>query len=434
MTIETGPTMPPGIRLREAHAHVGALGEALATPTLADCTSVEECLERIRLEAGRAGPGEWLRMASARIEGWREARWPTIRELDGAAGGRACVVMSFDHHEGVANTAALAGAGLAPGVEVPPHGVVCADELGRPTGRLLEQAAWAAWSGAPAPSEGERRGFVAAALEHLAGLGYREVHDMLSEAWLGPVLAEMEGNGELALDVWLYAPVAIAERVAGDRALESGRVRFAGLKCFADGTLNGRTAFMTTAYRGADGREGTCGQLMMSDGELDAALGAARALGVGLAVHAIGDGAVRRVLDARERTGRTGVLAPNGTPELRIEHCELIDRADVARFAGLGVVCSVQPCHLLVDVEALTRYLPHRLDRVFPLRELIDAGCRPGELLWFGSDAPIVGADPRDSITAACTRRRPGAPRGEAIGWGQRLSETEAWAGFALPA
>ncbi len=94
------------------------------------------------------------------------------------------------------------------------------------------------------------------------------------------------------------------------------------------------------------------------------------------------------------------------------------------------VPCSVQPCHLLCDVEALTRYLPHRLERVLPLRELIDAGCRPGELLWFGSDTPIVPADPMDSIMAATKRRRPGMGEHEAIAWGQRIEADEAWSAF----
>ena len=62
---------------------------------------------------------------------------------------------------------------------------------------------------------------------------------------------------------------------------------------------------------------------------------------------------------------------------LRIEHAELIDEADVGRFAGMGVVCSVQPCHLLSDIKALVRGVPRRLERVLPLRELIDSGCRP---------------------------------------------------------
>ncbi|MEO0716499.1 MAG: amidohydrolase family protein, partial [Planctomycetota bacterium] len=115
----------------------------------------------------------------------------------------------------------------------------------------------------------------------------------------------------------------------------------------------------------------------------------------------------------------------------RVEHAELLDESDVPRFAAMDVVCSVQPCHLLTDIEALRRLVPDRLDRVLPFRELIDAGCAPGELLWFGSDAPIVHPEPQDSIDAATLRRRPGMPEADAIALGQALTESEAWAAFA---
>ena len=95
----------------------------------------------------------------------------------------------------------------------------------------------------------------------------------------------------------------------------------------------------------------------------------------------------------------------------------------------------MQPCHLLADIPVLTRELPHRLDRVLPLRELIDAGCTPAGtdgsgLLWFGSDVPIVRADPGDSIQAAVRRRSEGMDESEAIGWEQRIGEGEAWECF----
>lgn len=424
--------------LREAHAHLGALGEWLVTPSLASCESVEACLDRVRRAVAEARRGAWVRFLGARVEAWREPRWPTMAELDeatGGVGGTPCVIKSFDHHAAVCNSAALAGAGLGAGARVGANGVVLADGGGRATGMLVEQAAWVVWEAAPSPGPGERRAWVRAALDHLRSLGYAQVHDMLSQAWLGPVLAGLHDAGEAVMPVWLYAPAEDAGAFA-ERPWERPGVRFAGLKAFADGTLNSRTAYMTVAYREpasvAHAAPGAWfGKAMMTPVELESAMSRAAAMGVGLAVHAIGDGAVRMVLDAWEaRGGGRGGAAANGTPALRIEHAELIDAADVPRFARLGVTCSVQPCHLLCDVEALTRYLPHRLDRVLPLRELIDAGCRPGELLWFGSDAPIVPADPMDSVTAATKRRRPGMGEHEAIAWGQRIEADEAWSAF----
>ncbi len=90
----------------------------------------------------------------------------------------------------------------------------------------------------------------------------------------------------------------------------------------------------------------------------------------------------------------------------------------------------MQPCHLLADVEALERSLPHRLHRVLPLRDLLDAGLVPGRTLIFGSDVPIVPADPADSITAATLRRRPHDPPSRAIAPHQAISEKTAWECF----
>lgn len=428
------PHSQPRTGLREAHAHVAALGESLSIPSLATCTCVAECLERVREEVTRCRPGGWVRFLSARVESWREARWPTLAELDAAAGNTPCVIKSFDHHAGMAGSAALQAAGLRAGMRVPPHGEVVADAEGRPTGLLVEQAAWAAWTAAPESSSDERIGFLRAAFAHLQQLGYVEVHDMLSQEWLGPAVASLQQNGECPLRVWLYAPVENADAFE-QRPWETEQVRFAGLKAFADGTLNSRTALMLSAYREpTDDQHAPAGKwfgrAMMTPAELVATMERARSLGAGLAVHAIGDAAVRMVLDGRQKSSEMSPLAPNGTPSLRIEHAEVVDEADVPRFAALGVTCSVQPCHLLYDIEALTRYLPHRLDRVMPLRDLIGAGCVPGETLWFGSDVPIVGADPTDSIVAATMRRRQGMDEREAIAWNQRLDAAEAWQAF----
>jgi hypothetical protein len=164
---------------------------------------------------------------------------------------------------------------------------------------------------------------------------------------------------------------------------------------------------------------------MMTPAQIEDAVRACDAFALPIAAHAIGDASVRAVLDAIER------VRPKARGQ-RIEHAELIDSADVPRFADLGVICSVQPCHLLADIEALTRLLPHRLDRVLPLRELIDAGCAPGELLWFGSDTPIVRPDPEDSIQAATCRRRAGAPDSEAISPEQAITPPQAWSCFEI--
>jgi predicted amidohydrolase YtcJ len=365
-------------------------------------------------------------MTGVRTEGWPEARWPTIDELDRATTGLPCVLMSFDHHAAACNSAALAHAGLKGGDRVAELGVVVADEIsGLATGFLLEHAAYCVWGCAPEPTEQERVHHVWMALERLRALGFTEAHDLHSQGWLGPALNTLEREDRLAINVWLYPPIAGLERDhAGRSAWVSEKIRLAGGKVFADGTLNSRTAFVLDEYReprpGPGG--GAHGKAMVSAAELDRAIELVERLGVHLAVHAIGDACVRMALDAIERTSKT----PIGSRGMhRIEHCELVHEDDLSRFAEMDVVCSVQPCHLLTDIEVLCRQLPHCLDRVLPLRSLINAGCAPGELLWFGSDAPIVRPEPEDSMQAAVHRRRVGMMVEESIGFEQRLTVEE---------
>jgi predicted amidohydrolase YtcJ len=389
------------------------------------CRSAHELLRAVAIARTDA---PWIVGVGMRMQAWERPEPPALADLDSAAGARPCFLWSFDHHAALASSRALAAAGINARTPDPARGRIVRVG-GRPTGLLLEAAAKAVWAVVPEPSPAERRAQVIAALLDLARHGFVEIDDLLAPLWLGPVLASLADEGRLAQDVTLYAPLdQIEEAVAqarGPGGWERPGLRLGGAKLFADGTLNSRTAWMLHPY--ADPLpELPRGQAMHSPDQIDASIARTSRLGVGLAVHAIGDAAVRAVLDAWQRA-RPSLDAR--TPRLRIEHAEIIDEADVPRFSRLGVACSAQPCHLLADIEALRRGLPHRLDRVLPLRELIDSGCEPGRDLFFGSDVPIVRPHPTDSIRAAVHRGGPGEPG--AVAPAQAISEDEAWAAFA---
>jgi predicted amidohydrolase YtcJ len=309
----------------------------------------------------------------------------------------------------------------------PSGGVVCHDEAGAPSGVLLESAAQQAWSTAPEPTPAQWRAMIPKALQDLTKHGFTEVHDLLAPPWLGPMLAEMDRAGELSMTVRLYAPItALKEEIERARGYSTGRVSMAGGKIFADGTINSRTAWMIHEY--PDPLPGLMhGKAMMTRAEIGRAIEATARMGVELAVHAIGDGAVRAALDAADDAGRSLGRRPS---HVRVEHCEFVDEDDVPRFQDLGVTVSVQPCHLLADIEALRRYFPHRLERVLPVRDLIEAGLKPGRTLLFGSDVPVVRPDPGDSVRAAVFRRREGQDESQAIALGQAITEAQAWACF----
>lgn len=408
--------------LREAHAHIFQLGRSLSMLELGGCGSAEEMLDAIAARAQSLGEDEWLLAQGARPQGWDNPSWPTRAQLDHAGGGRPVVAWCFDYHAMVASGNALKHAKIDADTRIE-SGMVDLDDDGEPSGLLLEHAALRMWHCVPEPDEAQRRALLLAACRHLAELGFREVHDLKAQPWLGTVLSELLDAGEIDIRFELYPLIPdLKASIEAQRAGFDERVRIAGGKCFVDGTLNSRTAWMLHPY--ADGRpDQPSGVAMMTTKQIDNALLACKEHGLPLASHAIGDAAIRAVLDAIERNGCAHTRC-------RIEHAELIDEADLRRFVALGVIASLQPCHLLADMEALRRAVPDRLDRVLPIRSLLKSGLAPGIDLLFGSDVPIVRANAEDSIHAAVHRRRPGMDDSETINPAEAIDEETAWACF----
>lgn len=408
--------------LREAHAHIFQLGRSLSMLDLGGCVSAAEMLERIAAFAAGLPGGAWVLAHSATPEHWEQAIWPTRKELDAAGGGRPVAAWCFDYHALVASSSALTQAKIDKRTKIE-SGIVELGSDGEPSGLLLEHAALRLWNAVPEPDAPQRRDLVREACLHLHALGFAEVHDLKAQPWLGTVLSDLLKADEISMRFELYPLVKdLGSSLEAKKKGFDKRVRIAGGKIFVDGTLNSRTAWMLHPF--ADGHpDRPNGTPMMTPKEIEKSLMTCKAAGLPIAAHAIGDAAVRAVLDAIEHTGCDHT-------KCRIEHAELIDSADVRRFVKLGVIASLQPCHLLPDMEALRRAVPDRLDRVLPIRELIKSGLAPGIDLLFGSDVPIVRADPRDSITAAVTRRRDGMEASQAINANQAIDEETAWACF----
>jgi len=396
---------------------------------LSRCNSAGEVLDALADHAKGLSADDWVLAFGARPEAWEVAdgngapRWPTIDAIDRAVGGRPALAWCFDAHALAASTAAMRAARIDADTTFE-HGRVETDGSGAPTGLLLEHAALAAWDAVPEPDSAQRRTLVREACAHLRGLGYTEVHDLKAQPWLGAVLRDLLDAREIDQSFTLYPLVAELDAALDRHDPSDERVTIGGGKIFTDGTLNSRTAWVLEPWADAPPDRPT-GTPMMTHAQIGNAIEHARSRGLPIAAHAIGDGAVRAVLDAVEERGAAH-------PGVRIEHAEHIDAADVPRFAQFGVTASVQPCHLLADIEALRRACPDRLGRVLPLRDLIDAGLEPGSSLIFGSDAPIVRPDHEDSILAATRRRRDGVDQHDAIGWDQRLTEREALACFGV--
>ncbi|SEA86352.1 amidohydrolase [Leifsonia sp. 21MFCrub1.1] len=349
-----------------------------------------------RLDVSRAGSAaEAAALVRARAEaspadspddvlvgfGFHDALWPDLptRELlDAAAGDRPVVLIAGDLHCSWLNTAAAAR--FAPGT---------------PDAVLREDASFAVTSLLTAADDATLDRWAADAARVAATRGVVGIVD-LEYGWNLDVWRRRIADGAPGLLVEFGIYGDHLDRAAGlglrtgDVVEGTGGLLTVGpYKVISDGSLNTRTALCTHAY--PDGGHGVAN---LAPSELVERMRFAVDHGLVPAVHAIGDEANRRALDAFEAVGAGG----------RIEHAQLIDASDIPRFARLGVTASVQPEHAMDDRDVAERLWHGRTDRAFPLADLHAAGAR----LAFGSDAPVAPLDPWAAIASAVGRSRDG--------------------------
>jgi predicted amidohydrolase YtcJ len=416
----------------DSHLHFLECALKVATLSLEEHLSLEECLARVREYLQHAGAGDWIRGW-----GWSDSTWPAgpvrwKQLLDGVAPGHPVVLTKKDGHVIWVNSEALRRAGVNEDTTEPSGGVIDRDpETGQPTGILKEGAMHLVCDAIPSPSAQERHGALRRAVARAHELGITGVHDCGSwQSVKDESLSDyqqMIGRDELGVRVFMMIGRANLDK-AISVGLRSGfgnsLLRVGNVKLFCDGTLGSQTAQMIEPFVGQPDNMGVAA---ISQPELEDTIYRASSAGIGVSVHAIGDAANRRVLDAFEKQRQKGV---GKDLRHRIEHVQLLDAADVPRFRQLEVIASMQPIHATQDMYLADRYWGERARLSYAWRSLLDAGAR----LAFGSDAPVESMDPLVGIHAAVTRQRAdGEPPG---GWypEQRLTVAEAVHGYTLGA
>lgn len=422
-----GRAVVPG--LTDAHVHILFQGLAAREARLGEAMTLEAALASIA-ERNRALPdGVWLRGGGWDHIPWGK-RWPTRADLDAVCPERPAMLFRKDGHSLWVNSRALALAGITADTPDPAGGQIQRDREGEPTGILLETAIGLVSAIVPPPSEGERIEALRVAQAEALSYGLTSIHvptagDHTSgpEAWRA--LQTLRARGELRLRSLIYFAQSELEGALA-MGLRSGFgdnwLRVGGLKFFADGSLGSESAEMLSHY---EGRRHT-GIATIDPEELDTLVRRANAGGISVAVHAIGDAANRKILDAIElaqveRSEAGADYPPLGLPN-RIEHVQVLHPKDLPRLAQLGVIASMQPIHATSDWETAEALWGPRCAYAYAWRSLLTSGAT----LAFGSDAPVESMNPWRGIHAAVTRQLPGGiPAG---GWypEQRLTVEEA--------
>ncbi len=401
-----GHFVMPGFN--DAHLHLGHAGEEKANVNLVGVKSLEEFRERIRAKVEKAAPAEWVIG-----RGWDETLWPvktvpTRWDVDEVSSGHPIFLTRVDGHIAVANTRALQLASIDMATRNPEGGKIDRDDAGTPTGILRETAQEAVLAVIPPVTHDKRRLQAEMALEDLASNGVTSAQD--NSDWEDfQVYEELEHDGKLTARIseWLPFNDSLEElskkrsaHSATDNMLHTGM-----LKGFMDGSLGSKTAALLEPYSDDPKNSGIpqYDQSKLNDMAKERVLA-----GYQIGFHAIGDKGVQMALEAfaeAEKAAKAGnVKAANGGADyrLRIEHSQVTTPQQIQRYKELKVIASMQPSHLLTDMNwAESRLGPKRAEHSYAWAEFL----RRGVTLAFGTDYPVEPVSPFRGLYAAITRQ-----------------------------
>lgn len=379
------------------HTHFLRGASMLSQPSLRDAATRREFVDRIAAAARALPPGRW-------VEGgyWDEQLWggelPTRHWIDAVTPDTPVAVVRLDLHMILLNTVAMKLAGIDRNTPVPAGGLIIKDERGEPTGILKDNAAWLAERAIPRPTDAQAEGIMRDGIAHGLSHGIAQAHIPEIDWSTYPLLRRMRLKGETGMRFNAFVPLADWEKMAAIVKAE-GRgddwVRWGGVKGLMDGSLGSRTALFRRPYTDAHDQHGV---RVAPRATIEERIRAADAIGMQVALHAIGDQANDEALDIFAAVERA-----NGKRDrrFRIEHAQHVSREAIPRFARQKVIASVQPYHAVDDGRwAIKRIGAERLQGTYAFKSLMDSGAT----VTFGSDWPVAPFDPLTGLHAAVTR------------------------------
>ena len=386
----------------DSHVHFVDGGFRLASVQLRDASSRDEFVRRIEAFAGSVPAGTWITGGD-----WDHTLWggelPRRDWIDGVTPNHPVWINRLDGHMALANSVALARAGVSRDVGDVGGGEIVRAADGAPTGLLKDNAMALVDAKVPPPADEMRDRALSAAMRHVAAFGVTSVHHMGSWEDLD-VFSRAHRAGRLSTRIYAAVPLATWERlrdvVASRKYGPDGRgdawLRIGALKGFVDGSLGSHTAAFHEPF---SDRPDDRGLFVNSQADLHTWIAGADKAGLHVLVHAIGDRANGALLDVYQRVDRE-----HGRRDcrFRIEHAQHLAAADIARFAEAGVIASMQPYHAIDDGRWAERVIgPMRIRTTYAFRSLLAARAT----VAFGSDWFVAPPTPLEGIYAAVTRR-----------------------------
>ncbi|MGZ3198348.1 MAG: amidohydrolase [Croceibacterium sp.] len=394
-----GRTLVPG--MIDAHLHMMELGLGLLTLDLTGTKSLEEAQAKISDYAKAHPDAPWIIGRGWNQETWKLGRFPTAAEIDAVVSDRPVWLERVDGHAGWANSLALAVGGVTAKTVNPAGGRI--ERLAgtqKPAGVLVDNAQALIDDKVPPPRPQDRDLALFEAQKLLERNGVTAVGDMdcTIENWM--TYRRAGDTGRLQVRLMSYAASVADMMLIGGTGptpwLYDDRLRLIGLgELYFDGALGSRGALLKAPY--ADDPKNS-GNQRLTDAQLRNMMSRASMDGFQVAIHAIGDAANAEVLGAIDELSKDFT----GDRRWRIEHAQIVDPADLPRFAQHGIVASMQPVHQTSDrLMAEARLGPDRLAGAYAWRSMLANGVP----LAFGSDSPVEAPEPFVGIAVAVSRQ-----------------------------
>jgi predicted amidohydrolase YtcJ len=403
-----GRFVMPGFN--DAHLHLSGGGFTKMQVDLTGTNSLTEMKQRIADHARSTPPHEWILGRGWDHTKWTEQVLPTRHDLDSVTGDHPAIFGRVDGHIAIANSAALKLAGIDRNTKAPAGGAIDHDASGEPTG-ILRESAWSLVNAKiPALSPAQVRKAMELALADAAQWGLTSVQSQLldNREWQDFLVCEdLEREGKLTARVTMWLPFDLplatiqqwrAYHPATDPMLHTGM-----LKGYMDGSLGSHTAAMREPFSDEPANKGLA---EWDQSKLNQMAQERAAAGFQLGFHAIGDRAADMALEAFSAAQRYlhehDSVSAHREPRYRIEHDQVIEPDQFAKYKALGVIASVQPNHLLTDMNWAEKNIgPERAKTSYPWRSFLDNGV----VLAFGTDYPVEPLTPFRGIYAAVTRK-----------------------------
>jgi predicted amidohydrolase YtcJ len=392
-------TVIPG--MVDAHAHLFGLGEFLRSIDLTDTRSFDEIVARVGARVKEVPSGRWVIGRGWDQNKWGDTRFPTHEALSRVSPNNPVVLTRIDGHALLANTATMRAAGVTAATKDPAGGRIERGANGEPTGVFVDNAMGLIDRVIPAMSHDEMRTAALAAVKESNRWGLVGLHDPGEPREVLDVFEELAKAGTFSLRVYAMisddsAAIEHYFQRGPQSALYDAHLWIRAIKLYADGALGSRGAALLDPYTDDPKNSGL---LKSTPEHLRDVSTRALQHGFQVATHAIGDRGNRVALDAYEAALKA---VPTVDHRFRIEHVQVLDHADLPRFAQLGVIPSMQAVHQASDMYwAPTRLGYARTFGAYAWRSLLNTGV----IIPNGSDFPVERVNPLFSFHAAVSRQ-----------------------------